>query len=161
MTLTRRHACLMMTAGLAVPVVLGPMPLLAASLQRAAVMEMVSAASAALAEHGFPRALSHTADDVWARPDQGLYVFVLDQDGVLMLHPDRKMEGRNVINTLDPDGKPFIREMMAAALAASGAGCWTDYVWPLPDTGALAAKHTYSKLTGPLIVAAGYYAETT
>lgn len=38
------------------------------------------------------------------------YPYVLDQDGTLLIHPS--MEGQNLWNTTDPDGKPFIREMI-------------------------------------------------
>ena len=149
--LSRRRLCLA-AAGAAL---LGPLPALAVNADRSAVVEMVDNAVIAIDSYGFPHALN-VVPTIWARSD-GLYVFVLGQDGTLFLHPDKAMEGRNVNASRDTNGKPFIHDIIAATIAAPG-GVWTDYVWPDPGTGKLVPKHTYSRLAAGFVVAAGYSA---
>lgn len=155
--LSRRRFCL--AAAAACPAVVGAARVRAGKDDRAAVVAMVDAAVAAIAAHGFPAAVHDTPPDTWFRPMTGLYVFVLGPDGTLYLHPDRAMEGRNVAATRDADGKPFIRDIIAATLAAPKRGAWTDYVWSDPRSGSLGMKHTYSRLAAGLIVAAGYISD--
>lgn len=124
---------------------------------REAVVEMVQAAAAAIREHGFPRALSRSDPATWSRPDARLYVFLMGSTGTMLLHPDKRVEGRNVSGTADVNGKPFIRVIIAAA-AAHPEGVWTSYVWPSGSSGRLGTKHTYSIRVGNVIVSAGYVA---
>ena len=121
-------------------------------------MAMVERASNAVSEFGFPRALNRTEGKLWKRPDLGLYVFVLDADGNLFMHPDRRGEGRNVIDSRDPQGTPFIRNMIRAATAAGGAGVWTRYQWTDARSGKPGTKHTFSKAVAGVIVSVGYVA---
>lgn len=122
------------------------------------VMAMVEEATAAVTEHGFPRALNRTDHKLWVRPDLGLYVFVLDPEGNLILHPDRRGEGQNVIASHDALGTPFIRNMIRAAIAANGNGVWTRYQWADARSGEPGTKHTYSKAAAGVIVSVGYVA---
>ena len=153
---TRRRAVLAMLGATAV---VRPAPGFAAraTAGRDAVVEMVDAAAAALARDGFPRALSRSDQAIWSRPDARLYVFLMDPSGTLLLHPDKRAEGRNVINTADVRGRFFIREIIAAC-AGHPDGVWTSYVWPSGTTGKLGTKHTYSRQVGKVIVSAGYVA---
>lgn len=125
---------------------------------RARVIDMVEQASDAVGEFGFPRALNRTDWALWRRPDLGLYVFVLDTEGKLLLHPDRRGEGQNVIGSNDALGTPFIRNMINAAVAAEGNGVWTRYQWSDARNGEPGTKHTYSKAVGGVIVSVGYVA---
>lgn len=43
------------------------------------------------------------------------YVFVLDLDGNMLVHPDPAMEGKNESGLKDIDGKPIIRGLIDAA----------------------------------------------
>lgn len=154
---SRRWFCLAAAAGGLT--VLGPGRALAGGGDRAAVIEMVDTAAAAIDNDGFPQALRETAPEAWVRRKAGLYVFVLGKDGTLYLHPNKLMEGQNVASSRDANGKPFIRDIIAATVAAPHQGTWTDYIWTDPRTGTLGTKHTYSRLAAGVIVAAGYFAE--
>lgn len=122
---------------------------------RTAVIEMVEQASAAVEAHGFPDALRHSPGSAWARPDLGLYVFVMDETGTLLLHPDKRAEGQSVIGSRDRKGTFFIRDIIEAS-ASHPEGVWTLYMWPDPITGNLVPKRTFSKRVGGVIVCAGY-----
>ncbi|WP_164871798.1 cache domain-containing protein [Solirhodobacter olei] len=141
------------------PVLLAPRGALAGNADRAAVVEMVDAAVAAIDRYGVPRAVRKTAPRTWYRSRSGLYIFVLGRDGTLLLHPDEGMEGRNVAATLDAKGKPFIRDIIAETLAAPHEGAWTEYIWLDPRTGTSGTKHTYSRLAAGVVVAAGYISD--
>ncbi|UUX51235.1 cache domain-containing protein [Nisaea acidiphila] len=116
---------------------------------------MVETASAAIAAHGFPKALSESPRHAWTRPDEGLYVYVMDPDGALLLHPNKRVEGDNVAGSKDRNGRYFIREIIEATTLRP-AGAWTLYMWPDPVTGTLVPKKTYAKRVGGVIVCAGY-----
>lgn len=159
MTLSRRRVCLCLAGGGVAA--LAARPALAAMTDRAVVIGMVDAAVKAIEHLGLRRALHETAPQVWFQARRGLYVFILDRQGKLYLHPDAGMEGMNVAAMRDANGKPFIRDIIAASLAAPRRGAWTSYVWTDPRTGAAATKHTYSRLADRFIVAAGYFAKST
>lgn len=151
-----RRKVLMLMAGSALVPVVGH----AGDPQRSIVMDMVDQAADAIQTHGFPDALRHTETSVWRCAPSGLYVFVIDRQGVLHLHPDQKMEGASVLGSTDPSGKKFIRDIIART-AITPDGVWSDYVWPSPQTRELEQKHTYARAAGDFIAAAGYYAEST
>jgi len=154
--LSRRSALgrFLFMAGFALLFAAGPVPAQAYGT-RAAVIEMVELASAAVAAHGFPGAMRHSGRKVWARPDMGLYVFVMDETGTLLLHPDKRAEGQNVIGSRDRKGTFFIRDIIEAS-ASHPDGVWTLYMWPDPITGNLVPKRTYARRVGDVIVCAGY-----
>ncbi|MFM8238905.1 MAG: cache domain-containing protein [Actinomycetota bacterium] len=54
------------------------------------------------------------------------YVFTFDTQMTAIAHPDPKLQGRNLIDLKDTDGKEFIREMQSVAL---GGGGYLDYKW--------------------------------
>lgn len=126
-------------------------------IDRQTVVAMVDAVAAALDKHGFPRALSRNPDLILRQPDAGLYVFLMDRRGTLLLHPDKRIEGRNVAATTDAHGTRFIQAIINAC-AAHPDGAWTSYAWPLAGSEHLATKHTYSRLAGGIIASAGYVA---
>src|SRR5512135_1399681 len=61
------------------------------------------------------------------------YVFVLDPEGNMLLHPDPALEGRNELDLKDVNGKPIIRGLIDAAtsLPDKPEG-WYHYQWPVP-----------------------------
>lgn len=122
------------------------------------VVAMVEKASSAIAKYGFPNALSRTKRELWSRPSFGLYVFVLDTEGTLLLHPDKRGGHQNVIASHDIQGTPFIRNMIHAATDAHGVGVWTRYLWTDANSGELGTKHTYSKAINGMIISSGYLA---
>lgn len=67
----------------------------------------------------------------WRQDDS--YVFVLDPDGNMRVHPDPALEGRNVLDLADVAGKPIIRGLIDAATAfPDKPDGWYHYQWPVP-----------------------------
>lgn len=61
------------------------------------------------------------------------YIFVLDPEGNMLLHPDPVLEGSNVIGLKDVNGKPIIRGLIDAAMALPDKPeGWYHYQWPVP-----------------------------
>ncbi len=70
------------------------------------------------------------------------YVFVIDQRGVALVHPGfPNLEGRNIVDVEDTEGKPLVREMLDL-VSTRGAG-WVDYMWPKPGESVSTQKSTY------------------
>ena len=63
-----------------------------------------------------------------------IYIFVLDAEGNMLLHPDPDLEGKNQIGLKDINGKPIIRGLINAAIAnPDKPDGWYHYEWPTPD----------------------------
>ena len=61
------------------------------------------------------------------------YVFVLDRDGNMLVHPDPALEGKNDLGLKDINGKPIIRGLIAAATThPSKPEGWYHYEWTVP-----------------------------
>jgi signal transduction histidine kinase len=75
------------------------------------------------------------------------YVFVLDTGGIMLVHPDAAMEGRNQLDLEDVDGRPIVRGLIGAAttLADKPEG-WYHYQWPVPGGLIPRWKSTYVRL---------------
>lgn len=91
------------------------------------------------------------------------YIFVLDPDGNMRVHPDPELEGRNTLGLKDVNGKPIIQGLIgtATALADKPAG-WYHYQWPVPGGLLPRWKSSYVRLvTAPsgnrYIVGSGLY----
>jgi signal transduction histidine kinase len=70
------------------------------------------------------------------------YVFVFDRNGVELVNPAfRNLEGRDLLDVTDTEGKPLVREMLAVA-EKQGSG-WVDYMWPKPGESVSTRKSTY------------------
>jgi hypothetical protein len=158
----RRAALSLFGAGLVLPL-LAPRLAGAGEDPRRAVVAMVEQACDALSAHGFPRGIGRAAPDTWSRLDSGLYVFLLDRSGRLLLHRDGMMEGRDVSAAQDAAGTYFIREILALATARP-AGGWVNYLWSEGRDGAAGSKHTFCKRAvtpaGRAITAAAGYVAT-
>ena len=61
-----------------------------------------------------------------------MYVFVLDLDGKMLVHPDPALEGKNQLELKDINGKGIIRGLLGAAARPETAGGWYHYQWPVP-----------------------------
>jgi len=90
----------------------------------------------------------------------GTYIFVDTPEGVEVVNggfPD--IEGKNILDYKDPNGKYLTRELKDVALK-NGSG-WVDYLWPKPGETAPSKKHTYAKKavygSETYIVGAGAY----
>ena len=91
------------------------------------------------------------------------YVFVLDPEGNMLVHPDPALEGANQLDLKDINGKPIIRGLIAAATTFPDkpAG-WYHYEWPVPGAILPRWKSSFVRLVDTpsgarYIVGAGMY----
>jgi signal transduction histidine kinase len=89
------------------------------------------------------------------------YIFVLDPEGNMLVHPDAALEGKNDLDLRDINGRPIIRRIINAATPSKPEG-WYHYQWPVPGEIFPRWKSTYVRLvTAPsgkrYIVGAGMY----
>ncbi len=123
------------------------------------VIDLVSRAAELFEREG------HEACAEFKRPDSewlsgDVYVFVLDFGSNALCHPT--LEGRNLAEFRDADGRP-IMELMLRQLRGGGSEGWVHYLWPRPGQTVQGWKSTYlRRATCPehdedVIVAAGAY----
>ena len=97
----------------------------------------------------------------WRQEDT--YVFVLDSEGNMLLHPDPALEGKNELDLKDVNGKPIIRGLIDAAMSFPGKPeGWYHYQWPVPGGLFPRWKSSYVRLvTAPsgncYVVGSGMY----
>ncbi|NMG75947.1 cache domain-containing protein [Aromatoleum diolicum] len=86
-----------------------------------------------------------------------LYVYVLGSDGVMKASggPSINLVGRNISDLKDPEGKPFVREILDGA-KANGSGT-VKYRWLNRQHGKAEQKVVYYQSVGDSIIAVGYY----
>ncbi|MCI0529097.1 MAG: cache domain-containing protein [Nitrospira sp.] len=91
------------------------------------------------------------------------YIFVDDMNGTVLILPVQpELEGKNLIDMKDTNGKPWMREFIETA-KTKGSG-WVDYMWPKPGEEKPSKKISYIKKTKipdgeTVIVGAGIYVE--
>lgn len=70
------------------------------------------------------------------------YIFVFDMNGVDLVNPAfPNLEGRNLMDLKDTQGKQLIREMFNV-VQTTGSG-WVDYMWPKPGESVSTQKSAY------------------
>lgn len=86
------------------------------------------------------------------------YLSAFGKDGIQVVHP--KLEGQNVLDLKDKEGKPFVKELIEKGINGGG---FTTYYWTLPnDDQTLAPKIVYTELDprwGWVISAGTYLAD--
>lgn len=91
------------------------------------------------------------------------YIFVLDPQGNMLVHPDPSLEGKNQMDLKDINARPIIRGLIeAASSSANKPGGWYHYQWPVPGGLLPRWKSSYVRLeTAPsgksYVVGAGMY----
>jgi len=61
------------------------------------------------------------------------YIFVLDPEGNMLVHPDPGLKGKNQLELKDVNGKPIIRGLLATATTFEDKPeGWYHYQWPAP-----------------------------
>lgn len=88
------------------------------------------------------------------------YVFVVDLDGIELVNPAfPNLEGRNLLDVKDTQGKYLVREMLEVVRSADSG--WVDYMWPKPGDHASTLKSTWVRRAlregRPVLVGAGVY----
>ncbi len=81
------------------------------------------------------------------------YVFIVDENGYTIAHPNEMFVGRDPALRIDATGYFFGDDL----LGATEAGRWVDYVLLNPETGDERQKHTWAVRYDGLIFASGWY----
>jgi signal transduction histidine kinase len=69
----------------------------------------------------------------WRQPDHS--IFVLDERGNLLVHPDPRLEGKRQHKLKDADGRLIVRQMIEKATAyPERIAGWYHFVWPAPGS---------------------------
>lgn len=80
----------------------------------------------------------------WRNGD--IYIFVLDEEGNMLVHPDPQLEGKNQLDLKDINGKYIVRGLLAAATAIpKKQEGWYHYQWFEPRGLLPRWKSTYVK----------------
>ncbi len=110
-------------------------------MERSFVVDIVTRAVADIEDEGetaFPRFYDLSGPFM----AKDAYVFVIDMNGVDLVNPAfRNLEGRDLLDVTDTEGKPLVREMLSV-VENQGSG-WVDYMWPKPGESASTRKSTY------------------
>ena len=156
-----RHFSRTAALGLALSAAAFSMNVLAAADTKATAAEataMVKKGAVAIKAAGKDKAklfAEVTAKDAkWV--DRDLYLVVYGIDGVVMAHgANAKLVGAPMIDMLDIDGKPYIKERVE--LAKSKGSFWQDYKFTNPTTKKIEPKSMYCEKVEDLIACAGIY----
>ena len=89
---------------------------------------------------------SESVDDQW-------YVFIVDEDGYTIAHPNPIFLWRDPSLRVDATGYFYGDDL----LDATETGRWVDYVLVNPETGDDRQKHTWAVRHDGLIFASGWY----
>ena len=128
-------------------------------MDKSFIEDVVERAAALIAVEGtdaFPRLRDRTGPFVF----MDTYVFVLAPDGTELVNAGQpSLEGKNLMDVKDLQGKPLIREEIFAAMQQGSA--WLEYEWFRPGSNAPARKRTYVRRvqvgTEAYIVGSGIY----
>jgi cytochrome c len=93
-------------------------------------------------------------DPKWV--DRDLYLVVYGLDGTVRAHgANTKLVGENLIDMLDIDGKPYVKERVD--LAKSKGSFWQDYKFTNPTSKKIEPKAMYCEKFEDTAVCAGIY----
>lgn len=88
--------------------------------------------------------------------DRDLYPTVYDLSGKVLAHgANAKMVGKDLIELMDADGKPFVKERVE--LTKSKGKFWQDYKFTDPLTKKIMPKQMYCERLDDTAVCAGIY----
>lgn len=101
-----------------------------------------------------------TYDEITAKDakwiDRDLYPVVYDFTGKVLAHgANAKMVGKDLIELMDADGKPFVKERVE--LGKSKGKFWQDYKFTDPVTKKIMPKQMYCEKLDDTVVCAGIY----
>ncbi len=81
-------------------------------------------------------------DSEWYKGET--YIFVYDMNGISLMHPvNPELEGKNLTNMKDANGKLWMQEFIETA-KTRGSG-WVDYTWSKPGEDQPSNKISYIK----------------
>jgi signal transduction histidine kinase len=88
--------------------------------------------------------------------DRDLYLVVYSMDGTVKAHgANAKLVGNNLMDMLDIDGKPYIKERIDQAKAKGSF--WQDYKYTNPTSKKIEPKSMYCEKVEELVACAGIY----
>ncbi len=88
--------------------------------------------------------------------DRDLYLVVYSMDGVVKAHgANAKLVGNAMMDMLDIDGKPYIKERID--LAKTKGSFWQDYKFTNPTTKKIEPKSMYCEKVDDMVACAGIY----
>lgn len=101
-----------------------------------------------------------TYDEITAKDakwiDRDLYPVVYGLDGKVLAHgQNAKQVGKDLIEMMDADGKPFVKERVD--LAKSKGKFWQDYKFTDPISKKILPKQMYCEKLDETVVCAGIY----
>lgn len=119
-------------------------------------MRLTKKAVAFAKKYGRQRLLEEVANRQGQLVDRDLYLTVTDmQANTLVNGNNAKLNGKNVMELRDVDGKYFVRERLAVLKYQPGG--WIDYRWPDPVSGRIVQKSAYFERLDNLVISCGYY----
>jgi cytochrome c len=102
---------------------------------------MSEKAQTAVNEMGSEKAFAAFADPNGGFQEKDLYVFCMDNEGVMLSHPKKpKLVGKN-LKDFNKYGDLLFQEMITVS-TGPGAG-WVDYKWPYPGSDEIKEKTSY------------------
>jgi len=87
--------------------------------------------------------------------DRDLYVIVTDVNGLNLAHLNPKMNGKNLADIRDADGKAFVRERIELAKKQNSG--WTEYKFMNPQTKQVEQKSLYWERLDDMFISCGAY----
>ena len=125
-----------------------------AGASRADAEGMVKKAIAFVKTNGKEKALAEFSNPKGQFVKGELYVYALDQKGVVIAHgANQKLIGKNIFELKDPAGKLFIQEI----LKAPTSGGWVEYQWSNPVSKKIEQKVIYEQTSNDMVLVCGVY----
>lgn len=119
---------------------------------------MVKKAIAAIKTDGQEKAFKQIDDRKGPFVDRDLYVVVYDINGKCLAHgANLKMIGRDLIDTKDVDGKPYMKERVE--MMKKDKSGWQDYKFRNPVSNKIEPKTMYLERLDDLIIGCGVYSK--
>lgn len=121
-----------------------------------AAKALVKKAVAHVKEHGIEAACKDFANPAGGFIQGELYIYVQDMQAKMICHAtNSRLNGKDLIDLKDADGKQFNKEMVE--LAKTKGNGWVDYRWVNPVTKQIQPKSSYVERADSLMVGAGIY----
>jgi cytochrome c len=124
--------------------------------ERIEVRRWVEDAITLFEEAGKETALTEIADSKGRFVVGEHYIFALNLSGTMLAHPiEPELNGNNLMDLRDSEGKPFIRRIVDTA-KTKGYG-FTDYMWRSPGSDDELHKTVFFERVDGTIVCSGFY----
>ncbi len=124
--------------------------------EREKAVKMVNDAIAYYQSVGKDKAFAEINNKKGRFQDGELYVFVYDMSGTVVAHgADAALIGKSLLDAVDADGKPYIKNRIAIIKEKGEA--WQDYKFKNPVSGKIEDKSSFLKKHDNYIFGCGVY----